>query len=332
MSAQQQFVRKRVKSLTLGEKLQQLREDRHLRVIDLSRKINIKSAYIIALEKGVYDDLPTKVYAKGFVRSYARFFGVPEHVLLDLFEKEYSIYRNITNKDEEETVSRLPKVPRFVFTPRVIFILFGFIILLGIGVYLYFGVDNFVSSPWLVVDEPLNNSVVNTDTVVVRGTTRSNSRVLINGQQIFVDLDGRFSDEVGLSPGVNTINVTSVNKFDRESQQRIVVDAQYEIEQEQPQEDDQNVVMYITAQDKPVWIKVSADGVDVYNDTIQLEEIKEFRAAERITVTTSSGKNTLVSFDEKEYESIGEEDGVVEDWVYDGDELEEEERDEEVVN
>lgn len=310
------FVRKKVKSLTLGEKLQQLREDRRLRVQDLSRRINVKSSYIIALEKGDYDNLPTKVYAKGFVRSYARFFGVPDDVLLNLFEREYGIYKNITDKDEEETVNRLPKVPRFVLTPRIIFIFFGLMVLSGVGIYLYFGVDNFVSSPWLVVEDPVNNSIVKSDKVTVQGKTRSNSRVSINGQQIFVDIDGKFSDEIGLSPGINTINIKSVNKFDKESSQEILVDAQFEIEEDDVLE--KSVYIFIKAQNKPVWVNVAADNVDVYNDTIQLDDEKKFDAVEQITITTSSGVNTLVSYDGEEYEKISEEDEVVKEWVYDG--------------
>lgn len=312
---EQNFVRKKVKSHTLGEKLRQLREDRRLRVQDLSHKINIKATYIIALEKGVYDDLPTKVYAKGFVRSYARFFGVPDDVLINLFEREYSIYKNINSRDEEEAVSRLPRVPRLVLTPRIIMGFFGFVVLAGVGVYLYFGIDNFVSSPWLVIDEPVDNSVVNGDAIVVKGKTRSNSRVSINGQQIFVDIDGYFSDNVDLAPGINKIHVISVNKFNKESSEEIVVDAQYAIEKKQEQPT-QTVRLLIKARAVPVWINVVSDGIDVYNDTIQIDDVKEFNAVEQITITTSSGKNTFFSSDGDTYDPISDENGVVQNWIY----------------
>lgn len=320
--ADRNFVRKKVKSLTLGEKLRQLREDRHMRVQDLSRKVNIKSSYIVALESGVYDDLPTKVYTKGFVRSYARFFGVPEDVLLNLFEREYSVHKNISNKDEEETVSRLPKVPRFVFTPRILLAILSFIVLSGIGVYLYFGIDSFISSPWLVVEQPANNSVVHEDTIMVSGKTRSNSKVSINGQQVFVDIDGAFSDQISLAPGVNVIHVNSVNRFNKESSKEIVVDAQYEIEEKSEEVSVQSTSVFIKAQNEPVWINVVADGVDIYNDTIQLDDEREFSAANSIVITTSSGKNTLFSYDNEQYKSIGNEDAIVQNWTYAAEEKE----------
>ncbi len=325
------FVRKKVRSLTLGEKLRQLREDRTLSVKSLSRKINVKVAYIVALEKGEYGNLPTKVYAKGFVRSYARFFGVPEEILLRLFEKEYSIYRNISDKDVEETVNRLPKVPRFVFTPRVLFVLCSMIVLCCIGVYLYFGVDNFVSSPWLVVEEPLNDSVVHSHVVTVTGKTRSNAKVLINGQQVFVDIDGRFSDDVGLSPGINVINVSSINKFDKKSMYEVTVDAQFHVEKPQADDAEKNIVVFIKAQNKPVWISVDADHVGVYDDVIMVGEEKTFNASAHISVTTSSGRNTLVSHDGTQYKEMSKDDEVVKGWVYEGEESEEEKKEDRVV-
>jgi cytoskeletal protein RodZ len=314
------FVHKKVKSLTLGEKLQQLREENRLTVQNLSRKINIKVLYIEALESGKYDKLPTKVYAKGFVRSYARFFGVPEKNLLDLFEREYSIFQNINVKEVDKGVNRLPKVPRFIFTPRVIIIILGLIVFAFIGAYLYLGVDNFISSPWLVIDEPFNNSVVEDSKVTVSGQTRSNSMVFINGQQTFVDMDGKFTDEIGLSQGVNTISVKSINKFEKESVEEIIINAKYEIVAETEQEQKKEVNIVVKADNEPIWLNVIADDIDIFNETIKLDEEKEFDAKKSILVTSSSGVNTLVSFDGGEtFEQMSKEDGIVRDWTCDKD-------------
>ncbi len=313
------FVRKKVKSLTLGEKLQQLRNSQRISVEDLSRSINVKIVYIDALENGQYDKLPTKVYAKGFVRSYARFFGVSGDVYLELFDKEYSIYQNINHKDDEEEVNKLPKIPRFVFTPRILAIMGALLVLFIIGLYLYFSINNFTSSPWLVIEEPVQNSVVKKETTLVRGTTKNDSRVFINGQQIFVDRDGGFSDTVNLVPGVNVINVKSINKFDKESIEEIIVDANYEIKEQKPEVAKIHVI--IKAQNEPIWVNVIADGIDVYNDTLQVDDEMTFDGAGQIVVTTSSGNNTLVSQDNGEtFEPMSEENNIVKDYVFEGEE------------
>ncbi len=311
------FVRKKVKSLTLGEKLRQLRENCDMSVQKLSRHINVKVPYIEALEHGQYEKLPTKVYAKGFVRSYARFFRVSEKTFLDLFDREYSIYQNINKKDDEEEMNKLPKIPRFVFTPQIVIVFVIFIVLCAVGLYLYFSIDNFISSPWLTIEEPVQNSITDSETIVVRGATRNGSRVFINGQQIFVDMDGIFSDTIELVPGVNVINVKSVNKFEKESVEEIFVDAQYKIEEEE--QDVVNVHLVIKAQNNPVWLNIIADDIDIYNDTLQLDDEMAFDGANQIVITTSNGVDTLISEDGGEkFESISEDNGVVRDRVYTG--------------
>ncbi len=317
------FVRKKIKSLTLGEKLKILRKDRRLRVQDLSRKINVKVTYIEALEGGRYDKLPTRVYVKGFVRSYAQFFGVPEDVLLDLFEREYSIYQNIYHKDVEEEVNKLPKVPRLVLTPRIIVVIVGFFVLASVGLYLYFSVDNFVSSPWVVVDEPAYGSTIENDKAIVRGKTRNNSRVFINEQQIFVNNDGVFENEINLTQGVNTINVRSINKFNKESNEQIIVNAVYEVQQEQNNQEQKRMHLIIKSQNEPVWIHIIADSNDVYNDTLKLDQEETFEANDSIVITTSNGLDTLISDNGGEkFRSISEKKEIVRDWKY---ELEENE-------
>ncbi len=311
------FVRKKIKSLTLGEKLQTLRKDRRLRVQDLSRKIKVRVEYIEALEKGQYDDLPMRIYVKGFVRSYAQFFGVPEDVLLNLFNREYAVYQNIYNKDVEEEVNKLPKVPHFVITPKIIVVFIAFLALIIVGIYLYFSVDNFVSSPWIVIDTPVHSSTIHENKVVIHGKTKSNSHVFINGQQIFVDRDGIFENEINLTQGINVIKVRSVNKFGKESTEEIVVNAIYEIQNKADKNEQKHIRLIIKSKNKPVWVNVIADDNDIYNDTLQLDQEKIFEANEDIKITTSDGLNTLVSSDGgKTFKSISEDESIVRDWQY----------------
>jgi hypothetical protein len=267
------------------------------------------------LEQGRYDLLPTKVYAKGFVRSYARYFGVPEDVLLSLFEREYSVFYNINTRDDEETMNKLPQVPRFVLTPRIIAVFLGMGALLAIGVYLYFGIDSFISSPWLIIHEPTHNSVIQGNMVTVRGETRSNSRVFINGQQAFVDMNGSFAEEVILSVGTNAIRVNSINKFNKETTQEIVAEAQYEVEQPAAPEEKKERV-FIQARNAAIMVIVSADDEEIFNGTIAVDEMREFRAHEKITLSTDDGKNTFFSTDGEKYDPISSKSGPIEEWVF----------------
>ena len=300
---QREFTRKKVQSLTLGEKLRQLREERRLRVVDLSRKITVKVAYITALQEGRYDQLPTKVYVKGFVRSYARYFGVPEDVLLHLFEREYNVFRNINHADYEEEVSRMPRVPRFVVTPRTIAAFFGVAVLVGIGVYLFYGVDNFVSSPWLVVDEPAAGATIDGDTVTVVGRTRPNSQVRINGQAVLAGTDGSFREDVRLSVGANTVIVESTNTFDKTTTQQVIVEARYTVAP--PIEDTQHKQLTIKGQDRDITVTVREGDQELLAQTLRGDDVAHVAYKDAVTISTSNARQTLVSTDGESFTPLG---------------------------
>lgn len=62
----------------------------------------------------------------------------------------------------------------------------------------------------LDVRGPLNGATVQTDGVVVHGFAAADARVEVNGQAVELDDEGRFRQAVGLSPGVNGIDVAAV--------------------------------------------------------------------------------------------------------------------------
>ncbi len=61
---------------TIGEELQKKRQEVNLTLDHISEKTNIKSAYLLNIENGEFDELPTFVHAKGFVKIYANFLGL----------------------------------------------------------------------------------------------------------------------------------------------------------------------------------------------------------------------------------------------------------------
>jgi len=92
------FTKKRVGTLTLGEKLRKLRSDRRMSLNEVSRVTKIQIVYLERLEEGMYDKLPADVYVKGFLRSYAEFLGVDEEILVKLYEKEKGIKKNLEKR------------------------------------------------------------------------------------------------------------------------------------------------------------------------------------------------------------------------------------------
>lgn len=73
----------------IGNVLKEAREAQGCSIEEVSERTKIKCRYIQALEEESFDVLPGRVYAKGFLRSYARFLGLSSEELIDRFEKQY---------------------------------------------------------------------------------------------------------------------------------------------------------------------------------------------------------------------------------------------------
>jgi cytoskeletal protein RodZ len=61
----------------LGEEFRAAREARHLSLSDVSEQIHIRAVYLQSLEDEEWSAIAAPVYVRGFIRTYARFLGLP---------------------------------------------------------------------------------------------------------------------------------------------------------------------------------------------------------------------------------------------------------------
>jgi cytoskeletal protein RodZ len=70
---------------SVGEFFRQVRETKGLTVDEVASKTRIRSDFVKALEDGNFAKLPDQVFARGFVRSYARSLGLDEEDAIHRF-------------------------------------------------------------------------------------------------------------------------------------------------------------------------------------------------------------------------------------------------------
>lgn len=70
---------------SIGEQLRQAREAKGLSVHDVEQATHIRRAFLLAIEEGRLEELPEPIYARGFVRQYARLVGLDPEPLLEAF-------------------------------------------------------------------------------------------------------------------------------------------------------------------------------------------------------------------------------------------------------
>lgn len=71
----------------LGNRLREAREKRGLSLAQAEEMTRIRRAFLEALEEERFDVLPGDVYARGFIRNYARFLGLDAEVLIADYRK-----------------------------------------------------------------------------------------------------------------------------------------------------------------------------------------------------------------------------------------------------
>lgn len=210
------FTRKKVESLTLGEKLSKLRTDFRMSLSDVSKATRIQVKYLELLESGVYDKLPADVYVRGFLRSYARYLNIDEQALVKLYERERNIQENMSGERRTDPASHGFAPLSFVITSRTLVLGAIFLLVFGAFFYLYREFRSFAAEPQLVVLEPQNGAVGEYQEVTVRGRTDKGAQVTLNNQSVSVDNNGIFSDRIVVRPGMNTIAVKTTNRFNKE--------------------------------------------------------------------------------------------------------------------
>jgi cytoskeleton protein RodZ len=72
----------------LGERLRVAREQQGMSLSQAAIETRILQRYLVALEEGDYQNLPGDVYARGFIRSYARTLGLAEDELIEIYRQE----------------------------------------------------------------------------------------------------------------------------------------------------------------------------------------------------------------------------------------------------
>jgi len=77
---------------SIGEFFRQVRETKGLTIDEVAAKTRIRTDFVKALEEGNFAKLPDQVFARGFVRSYARSLGLDEEDAIHRFTQSAGPY------------------------------------------------------------------------------------------------------------------------------------------------------------------------------------------------------------------------------------------------
>jgi cytoskeleton protein RodZ len=113
---------------TLGERLRVAREQQGISLSQAAAETRILQRYLVALEEGDYANLPGDVYARGFVRSYAKLLDLPIEELIEIYRRE----RGQTAPIIIVPATTAPRI-RNLFVPSFFGVFFVVLMLVGIS-------------------------------------------------------------------------------------------------------------------------------------------------------------------------------------------------------
>lgn len=199
--------------IRVGQKFHEERVRRGLTIEDVARATKIRPSFITAIEKGEYHKIPSASYAKGFVRNYAEYLGLPTKEILALFRREFDVEKNLKVLPDPYTRQKMIPVKRTKFQFTLFFLAALLVLLCGFLLYQY---RSAFFSPSLTIDAPKTEIVTSTE-VVVSGKSEPSATVTVNNTPVALDSDGNFKKTVTVFPGESVITIRAKNRLGKES-------------------------------------------------------------------------------------------------------------------
>ena len=196
---------------TVGQFLKESREAKLYTLDEIEKHTKIRKELLQALEEDNFAKLPPITFIQGFVKNYGKFLELDSEKLLAILRRDFEASKH--PPQVLESFSNPLTKQRFFLTPsRLIGLVVG-IIILGFFSYLWFEYRQFVDSPKLEVTSPAQGATVEVTSVSVEGSTDPEAKLTVNNQEVGLNKDGNFKEEVKLSSSVNNISVVATSKF-----------------------------------------------------------------------------------------------------------------------
>lgn len=198
--------------MTLSEILKKEREAKRLAVEDVHQKTNVPLKYVIALEEADFSGLPAPVYTRGYLKKISQLLNLNEEELWNLFLKEHDASKAPAIDILPQNRFEQPLKWRYIVL-KILKSLPVIIITITVAGFLFMQIKSFLGAPYLRLDNPAVDLVTQDESIKVEGLGRHNSYITLNGKEIYLGKDGKFSEEIRLNPGVNEIKVEAESRL-----------------------------------------------------------------------------------------------------------------------
>lgn len=252
----------------LGRKLRLLREGQGFSLEDVERATHIRAHFIAAIEEGRFEDLPERVYTRGFIKSYCDFLSAP-----DLWERYKPLLSMKTPPVDLNVLERYTP-PHKVFRRSSRFWIY-LILILAIG-----GATFLVWEQRTSIKSTLGHSAItqvhpsiaeNPQPPQVGVPTSGEALSSEPTQSVSHEVSAGFGEKASLQSSDQTSSV-DLSWMDADKAKNAKPRAKAAIPSEAGV---QESVLGLTA-DKPCWVFISQGGKVLYSGTMRAGDSKQF--------------------------------------------------------
>jgi cytoskeletal protein RodZ len=191
--------------MTLGEFLQQARENAGLSVDELAHIVNLRPGLIRAMESNDFLPCGGDTYARGHIRNISQITGINAQELLAMYDAEHSVdSRSIHSQLVDNNAAAIRKENRKLSWKVLVGASLSIVLLIGIAQFAISAVDSEPATTSMVTEEPTpsqtptpsptpsaaptaTSSTVNNELTLSIAATRGNSNidVVIGGVHVY---------------------------------------------------------------------------------------------------------------------------------------------------
>ncbi len=270
----------------LAEQLRQARENLGISLAQAAAETHILQQWLIALEEGAFDRLPNTVVARGFVRNYALYLGLPADECIELYRQE----RGVSDSIRVVPTTRPPRSRSYVL-PGFFGVFFVTVALIGLTYVALSAIGRIGDGGQLAGIDAIQTPTVATPTSLARPT----------------DL----SEAVGLNQPTPPPQAIASPTAVRPSSLRTATP------RPSPTQEAPIVVEVSIPPDAGIsWLRVQTDGTIVYEQTMRGGEQEIFLANRQVFIRAGNPTVVQVNVNGQQRGPLGQIPGQPVDWYW----------------
>jgi cytoskeletal protein RodZ len=204
---------------SIGDTLKQSRTRKKITVAEVEESTRIRAKFILALESDSWEQIPSEVYGRGYLETYAQFLGLGKEKIMQQYDRERHMYARHCREGQVDLSPRSRLfLPRFLLTPRFFVIVLALALSGGFIGIIFHQVRAFAAAPYLQVTSPTSSSSpdaaelhVSADSIIITGAASVGAVVVVNGDLADSDSAGHFSKKEMLHPGLNAFSISATS-------------------------------------------------------------------------------------------------------------------------